>query len=94
MEQINTKLKHMLQFAFSIFHLLEIDLEMDPNPELIHFNLIPPMHHYLHNATGSHSLCALNSKSTFKFCTEYKIPPPLYNKRQSFHLFSHTMASG
>lgn len=84
----------MLPFAFSIFHLLEIDLEMDPNPELINFNLIPPVHHYLHNATGSHRLCAVNGKSTFKFCTEYKISLLLYNKRQSFHLFFNTMASG
>lgn len=34
------------------------------------------MHHYLHNATGSHSLCAQNGKSTFRFCTEYNIFPP------------------
>lgn len=78
----------MFTFAFSIFHLQEIDLEKDTISELINFNLIPPVHYYLHNATGSHSLCALNGKSTFKFCTEYKFSPLLYNKRQSFHLFS------
>lgn len=52
-EQINSQLEPRAPpFAFSIFHLSEIDLEMDPDPELINFNLIPPMHHYLHNATG------------------------------------------
>lgn len=86
--------EHALPFAFSIFHLREIDLEMDTSSELINFNLIPPMHYYLHNATGSHSLCALNGNSTFKLCTEYKFSPLLHNKRQSFHLFSHTIACG
>lgn len=82
--------KHTLPFAFSIFHLLEIDLEMDLNPELIHFNLIPPMHHYLHNATSSRSSCALNSKSTFKFCAEYKIlPPPIQQKAIIPFVFPH-----
>lgn len=48
------------------------------------------MHHYLHNATGSHSPCALNSKSTVKFCTEYKIlPPPIQQKPIIPFVFPH-----
>lgn len=34
---------------------------------------MPPMHHYLHSATGSSKSHAWNGKSTFILCTEYRI---------------------
>lgn len=54
---------------------------MDANPELINFNLIPPMHRYLHNATDSCNSCALNGKFAFRFRTEYEVFPSLVQQK-------------
>lgn len=50
-KQINTKLK--MHIPFCLFNFSSAGNRLEDGSQLINFNLIPPVHHYLHNVADS-----------------------------------------